>query len=280
MYRAGQVSSCHNSPLPVRGPLLRIEQTVVVASYDVPVDIARLVAASPRPLLVGLDVDGVLAPIVDHADDAVLLAGMGRAVDAVARLADVYVAVVSGRSVAGLEQFGFGDHVQVIGSHGMEARDRAMAPLGDEERTLLQRLDDAMVAAADRAGDGAWVERKPASVVLHVRQADEAAGPAAIASLIDAITTIDGATTKAGSGVLEAFARHADKGTALVELGRRLAVATTVFVGDDVTDEDAFAQLSPTDIAIKVGDADTIALHRLCDPAAVLVLLRSLQESR
>jgi len=251
-----------------------------VASYDVPVDIARLVAASPRPLLVGLDVDGVLAPIVDHADDAVLLAGMGRAVDAVARLADVYVAVVSGRSVAGLEQFGFGDHVQVIGSHGMEARDRAMAPLGDEERTLLQRLDDAMVAAADRAGDGAWVERKPASVVLHVRQADEAAGPAAIASLIDAITTIDGATTKAGSGVLEAFARHADKGTALVELGRRLAVATTVFVGDDVTDEDAFAQLSPTDIAIKVGDADTIALHRLCDPAAVLVLLRSLQESR
>jgi len=280
MYRAGQISSCRSSPLPVRGRPLRIEQTVVVAEYDDPDEIARLVAASPRPLLVGLDVDGVLAPIVDHADDAVLLAGMGRAVDAVARLADVYVAVVSGRSVAGLEQFGFGDHVQVIGSHGMEARDRAMAPLGDQERTLLQRLDDAMVAAADRAGDGAWVERKPASVVLHVRQADEAAGPAAIASLIDAITTIDGATTKAGSGVLEAFARHADKGTALVELGRRLAVATTVFVGDDVTDEDAFAQLSPTDIAIKVGDADTIALHRLCDPAAVLTFLHWLQVSR
>jgi len=251
-----------------------------VADYDDPIDIARLVAASPRPFLVGLDVDGVLAPLVDHADDAVLLAGMGRAVDAVAGMADVYVAVVSGRSIAGLEQFGFGDHVQVIGSHGMEARERTMAPLGDQERTLLQRLDDAMEAAADQAGDGAWVERKPASVVLHVRQADEAAGPAAIVSLIDAISSIDGATTKAGSGVLEAFARHADKGTALVELGRRLAVATTVFVGDDLTDEDAFAQLSPTDIAIKVGDADTIAPHRLCDPAAVLTFLRSLELSR
>jgi len=251
-----------------------------VAHYDDPVDIARLVAARLRPLLVGLDVDGVLAPLVDHADDAVLADGMGDAVDALAGLADVYVAVVSGRSVAGLEQFGFGDHVQVIGSHGMEARDRAMAPLGDQERTLLQRLDAAAVAAADRAGDGAWVERKPASVVLHVRQAEEAAGRVAIAALTDAIASIDGATTKAGSGVLEAFARHADKGTALVELGRRLAVATTVFVGDDVTDEDAFAQLSPTDIAIKVGDADTIALHRLSDPAAVLVLLRSLQLSR
>jgi len=251
-----------------------------VVKYDDPVDISRLVAASPRPLLVGLDVDGVLAPIVDHADDAVLLAGMGWAVDAVARLADVCVAVVSGRSVAGLEQFGFGDHVQVIGSHGMETRGLAMAPLGAREQTLLQRLDDAAVAAADRAGDGAWVERKPASVVLHVRQADDVAGPAAIVVLIDAITSIDGATTKAGSGVLEAFARHADKGTALVELGRRLGVATTVFVGDDVTDEDAFAQLSPTDIAIKVGDADTIAPHRLCDPAAVLTFLRSLEPSR
>jgi len=251
-----------------------------VARYDDPLDIARLVVASPRPILVGLDVDGVLAPIVDHADDAALLAGMGRAVDAVAGLADVHVAVMSGRSVAGLEQFGFGDHIQVIGSHGMEARDRAMAPLGDQERTLLQRLDDAMVAAADRAGDGAWVERKPASVVLHVRQADEAAGPAAIASLTDAIASIDGATTKTGSGVLEAFARHADKGTTLVELGRRFAVATTVFVGDDVTDEDAFARLSSSDIAIKVGDADTIAPHRLSDPAAVLTFLRSLQVSR
>lgn len=250
-----------------------------MAHYDDPVEIARLVAASPRPLLVGLDVDGVLAPIVDHADDAVLLVGMGEAVDAVAGLADVHVVVVSGRSVAGLEQFGFGDHVQLIGSHGMEARDQAMAPLGDQERTLLQRLDDATMAAADRAGDGAWVEHKPASVVLHVRQAGSAAGPAALAALADAIASIDGATTKAGSGVLEAFARHADKGTALVEVGRRLGAATILFVGDDVTDEDAFGQLSPTDIAIKVGDADTMAPHRFRDPAAVLAFLRSLQVS-
>ena len=51
---------------------------------------------------------------------------------------------------------------------------------------------------------------------------------------------------------------------------------TTVFVGDDVTDEDAFAHLGPDDIAIKVGDADTIATYRLHDPAAVLAWLRAL----
>jgi len=249
-----------------------------VTDYDDPGEIARVVGHCPRPLLVGLDVDGVLAPIVAHADDAALLAGMGEAIGALARLPDVHVAVVSGRSVADLERFGFGRDIDVIGSHGMETRSLAMAPLGNDEKRLLQTLDAAAVAAAERAGHGAWVERKPASVVLHVRQADEAAATLAIDRLAAAIASIEGASTKAGSGVLEAFARHADKGSALVELGDALGAATTVFVGDDVTDEDAFARLSPSDIAIKVGDADTIAPHRLSDPTAVLTWLHALTD--
>jgi len=250
----------------------------VVALYDDPVDLARLIASSTRPLLVGLDVDGVLAPIVGHADDAALLPGTAEAIVAVAQLEDVHVAVVSGRSVADLERFGFGVDVVVIGSHGMETRDAAMAPLDDHELQVLRNLDDAAVAAAARAGAGAWIERKPASVVLHVRLADDADGPQAIAALIDTVASIEGATTKAGSGVLEAFARRADKGTALVELGERLGATTTIFVGDDITDEEAFSRLGPDDVTIKVGDADTIAAHRLRDPDAVLTFLRSLAD--
>ena len=244
--------------------------------YDDPVDIARRVAACPRPMLVGLDVDGVLAPIVDHADDAALLAGMEAAVSAVAALDDTFVAVVSGRSLAGLAQFGFGDDVEMIGSHGMETRDHPMETLTDDERALLADLDGAAVAAAERAGAGAWVERKPASVVLHVRQADDESGATALLELADVAGRLDGATVKAGSGVLEAFARHTDKGTALMALASDLGVATTVFLGDDLTDEEAFAHLSPGDVAIKVGDADTIAPHRLRDPHAVLAFLQAL----
>ncbi len=244
--------------------------------YDDPGATARLVASCRRPVLVGLDVDGVLAPIVDHADDAELLAGMAAAVSAVAVLDGLHVAVVSGRSLAGLAQFGFGDDVDVIGSHGMETRDRPLTPLDADERRRLARLDDAATRAAERAGDGAWVERKPASVVLHVRQADDAAGRRALGDFAEAVVEIEGAATKAGSGVLEAFTRHADKGSALVELAKRVGVATTVFAGDDVTDEDAFARLGPDDITIKVGDADTIARLRLRDPAAVLAFLRAL----
>lgn len=244
--------------------------------YDDPAEIADRVATCPRPLLVGLDVDGVLAPIVDHADDAALLAGMRAAVSAVAALDDVFVAVVSGRSIAGLAQFGFGDDVEMIGSHGMETRDHPMEPLTEDERRLLADLDGAAVTAAERAGVGAWVERKPASVVLHVRQADDSAGTIALAELADAARRLDGATVKAGSGVLETFARHTDKGTALTSLASDLGAITTVFLGDDLTDEEAFAHLSPGDVAIKVGDADTIAPHRLLGPGAVLTFLQAL----
>ena len=247
--------------------------------YDDPAEIAGRVASRARPLLVGLDVDGVLAPIVDHADDAALLAGMGAAVSAVAALDDVFVAVVSGRSLAGLAQFGFGDDVEMIGSHGMETRDHPMEPLAEDERGLLADLDVAAVTAAERAGAGAWVERKPASVVLHVRQADDSVGTTALAELADVASGLDGATVKAGSGVLEAFARHTDKGTALMALASDLGAATTVFLGDDLTDEEAFAHLSPGDVAIKVGDASTIAPHRLRDPDAVLTFLQALATS-
>jgi trehalose-phosphatase len=247
-----------------------------VTSFDDPEALADDVLAAARPLLVGLDVDGVLAPLVDHAADAALLDGMSEAMSAVAELDSVQVAVLSGRSLEGLAQFDFHHDLHVIGSHGMETRDRPMDPLDDDEADRLAALDALAEAAARDAGDGAWVERKPASVVLHVRRADPERGRAALDGLAARARDVEGATVKPGSNVLELFARSADKGTALVALGAELRAATILFVGDDVTDEDAFARLGPQDIAIKVGDAATIAPHRLRDPHAVLTFLRAL----
>lgn len=245
-------------------------------SYGDPALLADMVAAARRPILIGLDVDGVLAPLVDHPADSRLLDGIDDAIRAVAQLDSVEVAAVSGRSLDGLSQFDFGPHVHVIGSHGMETRDRALIPLDRTEIERLAALDELAVDAVDLAGPGASLERKPASVVLHVRRADADRGRNALADLASRASSVDGATTKAGSNVLELFARSADKGTALVDLAVDLGAATTVFVGDDVTDEDAFARLGPNDIAIKVGDAETIAPHRLADPAAVLAWLRAI----
>jgi trehalose-phosphatase len=250
-----------------------------MTSYDEPAALARDVAAQRRPLLIGLDVDGVLAPIVGHAAEAHLLDGSGPAVSAVATHPDVHVAVVSGRSLEDLTRFGFGADVTVVGSHGMEVRGRHMIELDPDEVDRLATLRDLANDAASLAGEGSWVEEKPASVVLHVRQADGQAGTAALDHLRDRASEIDGVVVKPGSAVLELFTRSADKGQAMTRLTGETGAATTVFVGDDVTDEDAFAALRPGDVSVKVGNAPTVAGRRLRDPDAVLQWLRRLDEA-
>ena len=103
---------------------------------DDPAALAAIAASLARPLLVGLDVDGVLAPIVAHAADAALLPGM---LDAVAELAArTPVAVVSGRTVEDLGRFGFPDHVEIFGLHGMERRAERTVELAEHEAARLR----------------------------------------------------------------------------------------------------------------------------------------------
>lgn len=244
--------------------------------YNDAVELAHTVLATSRPLLIGLDIDGVLSPLVDHADDARLLSGVAAAIEGLGRLDDVIVAAVSGRALSSMQTFGLPRHVRLIGSHGMEAADTPMAPLTEAEHGRLAALTRLAQAAAESAGDGAWVESKSASVAVHVRTADPDAARSALAVLRTEADKIEGASSKPGSNVLELFARHASKGTAVAELRRATAANTTVFVGDDVTDEEAFAALGEAGITVKVGTADTIAGHRLRDPGTVLAWLRAL----
>ena len=132
--------------------------------FDDPAEVAAMAGALPRPVVVGLDVDGVLAPIVSHASDARLLPGVLEAVAALAALTPV--AVVSGRSVEDLGRFGFPDNVEIFGTHGLERRNEAPVELGQHEQRRFERLARLAADAASQAGDGAWVEVKPAGVVF------------------------------------------------------------------------------------------------------------------
>ena len=245
--------------------------------FDDPCDLAAEVLALPRPMLLGLDIDGVLAPIVAHASDARLLAGTVDILEAITSSPTVQVAVISGRSLDDIERFAFPGGVIRIGSHGME-RDAHRIVLDDAEVHRLRRLHDLARTAADDAGDGAWVEHKPASVVLHVREADQSLGADAVAALAAISDEIDDVYAMHGSGVLELFVRHGDKGTAVSDLRAEMSAATTVFVGDDVTDERAFAVLGPGDVGVKVGEAQTLAGHRLRDPEAVQTFLAAIAD--
>lgn len=244
---------------------------------DDPLTVATVAATLPRPLLVGLDVDGVLAPIAGHADDAHLLPEMGAAVAALATLTPV--AVVSGRSVADLARFGFPESVEVIGSHGMEWRTGPELELAANEQARLDQLTALAEDAAARVGHGAWVERKPAGVVLHVRRTPEERAASAVDDLLRRATGVHGAHIKLGHDVIELLARTTSKAEAIADLRAAHRVAAVVFVGDDRTDEEVFATLGDADCSVRVGPGPTAARYRLADPHEVLTFLSALHRA-
>ena len=248
-----------------------------MAALDVsPAELAGVVDLARRPLI-GLDVDGVLSPIVERAHEAALLPGVGEALFHIARCAPV--AVVSGRSLTDLDSlFGFPDEVEVIGSHGLERRGAMPLQLDPSEEHRLDQLRELATEASRGAGSGAWVEHKPASVVLHVRGAAPDRAADAVDQLVAVAATLDGAHVKPGHAVVELMARPTSKAIAVEALRRELDVSRVVFVGDDRTDEEVFAGLGRGDVSVRVGPGDTIAHHRLAGPDAVLAWLELLAD--
>lgn len=240
-----------------------------------PGDLAELLRPLLDTALVGFDVDGVLAPLVDHADDSRLSPGVR---ESLARLAErTEVVILSGRSLGDLERlFAFPAGLHVVGSHGLEGRGDGDVSLDGDEQYVLDQLVTLGKKTVEAAGEGAWLEYKPASVVVHTRAADPAVADPALAAVHRLAAMIDGAQVKPGHHVLELLARSASKGEALVGLGTRLERAPLIFFGDDVTDEDAFALMGDDDISVRVGDGDTLARYRLRGPAAVAGFLERL----
>jgi trehalose-phosphatase len=240
-----------------------------------PEELVPIVGQALDDALVGFDIDGVLAPIVEHADDSRLVPGTNEVLASLAEHAAV--AVLSGRSLESIERlFGFPEELHVIGSHGLEVRNAGPIDLDDHERYTFDQLEILGSKAVEAAGDGAWLEYKPASVVVHTRSADPRLAAPAIEAVSNLADMLDGAQVKPGSHVVELLARTASKGEALLALAERLDRTPVVFFGDDVTDEDAFRMMGPGDISVKVGPGTTAARYRLDGPIAVAEFLRLL----
>jgi trehalose 6-phosphate phosphatase len=234
-------------------------------------DAALAEFAGRRPLLVASDYDGVLSPLVGDPSAAVPEPGAGDALARLAAVPGVTVAIVSGRGVADLQTVsGFSGPFRWVGSHGEEFDGPLAGELADR-RDALARLLEPLVGAVP----GARLEIKPASVAVHVRQVPDRAAAAAL--LEQARTMVDSSLTlKPGKEVLEIAVTDADKGRALQRLVADLGAAAAMYLGDDLTDEDAFRALGPDAVTVKIGDGATDARFRVADPAGALAVLRRL----
>ena len=123
---------------------------------------------------------------------------------------------------------------------------------------------------------GVRVEDKGAAFAVHYRGApDEGAARAALEAWAEAVPA--GLVPIWGKAVVELRADGVSKGVAVAAIAAEHPGRTPVYLGDDVTDEDAFAALAALGrdaVTVKVGDGDTAAGWRLADVEAVVAYLR------
>ena len=245
----------------------------------------RAFATLPR-VLVAMDFDGTLAPLVDEPMEARALPGSEELLNELSCLDDTLVALVSGRALADLiELTRLSGAVVLVGSHGVERSSEAGTPEHDTperdttERARFAALDEDL-AAVLRDHPRARVERKPHSLVLHTRGLRPQEAQAAVRAAEEVVTRHTGLVVTPGKDVLELATRHVGKGIALRDLAREHAVDSVLFVGDDVTDEQAFGLLRPGDLTVRVGPGETAARHRIDDEIHVQALLRTLLDLR
>jgi len=237
-------------------------------------------AARDRVLL-ALDFDGVLAPIVEEPSAARALPGSSAALADLAGLDGLTLALVSGRSLTDLRAVASPPAGTVlVASHGAEV-DGAPAP--DVPREVLEQVVAGLESVvADHPGTA--LEHKPAAAVLHTRRAAREVAADATREALRVVSGLDGAHVLQGKEVVEVSVVRADKGTALLALAERTGAQALLYAGDDTTDEHAFAAVASRgvadDVTVKVGDGETAAAFRVDSPEAVTDVLRALVARR
>lgn len=245
-------------------------------------------ALTPR-LLVALDFDGTLAPLVDEPMAARMHPASAEAVAALVAAPDTTVAFVSGRTLADLRviaEHADGSPIALAASHGAQW----WLPAGYDGDSAAQpeaaevELRDSLRAAAEAAVadiSGAWIEPKTFGFGVHTRRADEALAPAAH-ERVDAIMAERAPQWRRRQGhSITEYAFRAEGKDSAVERLRALTDATGVlFAGDDLTDEDALRSLGPGDVGIRVGGGETAATVRAADEAELARILLAVAHRR
>lgn len=237
-----------------------------------------------QPRAVCLDYDGTLTPIRPSPPEAVMGEDMRAAVVKLARQCPV--AIVTGRELGDARAMVDVDLIYAA-SHGFELQfpDEA-ADAHPPAETFRAAVAQSAAAAEARAREieGVMIERKPFSTAVHFRLAKSEDLPRVHALIADLERQYPDLRVLHGKMVCE-FQPRIDwnKGRAVLLVADRLGVPKRglLYIGDDVTDEDAFHALGTEGIGILVRDAgrDTGARYHLRDPDEVRVFLDRLSEA-
>lgn len=239
--------------------------------------------AAGKHLAVLLDFDGTLCEFEPDPQAVHLPAELREVIAALQRRATV--GIVSGRRLLDVRERVALDGAVVAGLHGLEIEGlggRFVHPDLEKAHAAITEVSEGLRAIAARL-PGAFVEDKGASVALHFRETDPASQRIAVEAFgVLAAPPIERGLLRLmrGSYVLELLpAIDWNKGHAvqwiLDRVERQKGPVFAVYIGDDVTDQDAIAAVEGEGLAIAASDRVTADVH-LDGPPAVARFLRAL----
>lgn len=218
-----------------------------------------------------LDLDGTLVDIEAHPDDVIVGDALRALLRRVCTACDGAVALITGRTIADADRILDGAIVNMAGVHGLERRINNKLHRDHEAAAELSAALADLRELAEAGALKARVEEKGVSVALHYRHAP--ALEQDVRACAAQIAARHRLRTLPGKMVIEIVAGAHTKGDALEAFIRAAPFAgrTPIAVGDDVTDEDAFAAAARAGgFAIRVGESrSSSAAYRLAAPAAV-----------
>ncbi len=251
---------------------------MIIDDFDHISEQIRQIARIPN-LIVACDYDGTLAPNGENPGEAKPNRDAVAAMRSLANQANTHVAVISGRSLRDLAAMSrLPEEIRLIGSHGGEVDLGFVKELPAD----LRSTKDTIISSFDKVSQetGAVLERKPTGAVLHFISVEDAVRQAAENKLLEEFKSLDDIHVRRGKRIFEVSVVDTNKGVALEDLRKQLAASAVLFIGDDLTDEDAFATLIGPDLGIKVGDGETKAQCRVSDTTEVAKVLALLSEAR
>lgn len=217
-----------------------------------------------------LDFDGTLVELAETPDAIRVAPGLVPMLARLRRRLAGRIAIISGRSLDDLKRHVPLHDIAFSGSHGLELQlaDGSKLPL-----SIPLGLDHVHAAVARFAAvdEGLVVEEKPVGIALHYRLAPQR--EAGVLAFMSALAAANDFSLQRGKMVVELRPDGANKGDALTAFMTEpeFTGAVPVFVGDDLTDEHAFAAAAALGGAgVLVGPARaTAATYRLDSVAAV-----------
>jgi len=228
---------------------------------------------SNKSIFLFLDYDGTLAPIVETPMEAVISKDTKEVLDKLSKKTDCNIAVISGRSLKDIKNMVGLKNIIYAGNHGLEIEGpkiRFESQVSPRLKSVIRQIKEDLKNELSGI-EGIFIEDKELTISIHYRLVDKKDIPLLqkiFTELTNPHVLRDKIKINSGKKVYEIKPPVVwDKGKIVSWLLVRQQFAQgedkvfPIYIGDDVTDEDAFKALKNKGLTIFVGEPGASEAH-------------------